>query len=64
MVAAARYSGHATRAMFPPSSEAPGDPVWPWEVVLAIGGVALFLLLAALSVAVVRRWRQRGKHVL
>lgn len=32
--------------------------------VLAIGGVALFLLLAALSVAVVRRWRQRGKHVL
>lgn len=54
-------SGVATGDV-PPSSEAPGDPVWPWDVSLAIGGVALLALLIALVAWLVKRHRRLGKH--
>ena len=48
----------------PPSSQAPGDPLWPWGLCFAIGGVVLLVLLIALVRALVKRRRQRGRHVL
>lgn len=43
----------------PPASEAPGDKVWPWGVVLVSGGTACLLLLVWL----LKGRARKGKHM-